>query len=123
MTQKQIEKIIKQASKIQLLDASTILIAPLKTRTSKVKEFEPVDGKQLVSAKLDSEIKDTKVKEVEREVKLEYQEAILIALAPDLKLDIKLGDTIVYNIHAVADFDYIKGVQITKVYNIIGVVK
>lgn len=106
-----------QIKDIKLL-GDRILIKPSKFYTYKVKEW--VKDDELNKGK-DPLTDEQAMKEVEREVKSDIQKGVVVSVG-NMVNQVSVGDTIMYNIRACAQFELIKGYGILKQYDIVGII-
>lgn len=98
-----------------------ILIAADKVRTYKDKRFE--------SKPVDSEVKEEDItsdtemimEEVLGDVNYRHQTAVVLQ-KPEGEERFDIGDTIIYNIGMLQEFDFIKGVSLIRKYDVVGTV-
>lgn len=95
-----------------------LLVHPLKLKTMKQKDysFDVADTKA-------NEGKDPKkhrvdLKKVHPKISCAYQEAIVLQ-CDQSTTDLKPGDTIIYRLGAVQDFDLVDGVSIMRKYDVV----
>ncbi len=127
MTNK-IEKLIEKCKSIIPLEGR-ILVHPLKLKTYKEtqvfptgipyqKEEEAYEGKTPAVGPINEEVQ-TEEKEIE--INKRFQEAIILKL-PESETRFNVGDTIIYGVGSIFEFDFIKGVSIIYKYDPIALV-
>lgn len=94
-----------------------ILVAPNKVRTYKDKGFEstPVDSEATDEAIVAGET-EMIMKEVIRDVNYRFQTAVVLQ-KPEDETRFNIGDTIIYELGALQEFDLIKGVSTLRKYD------
>lgn len=120
MTNKQL-KLIKACSDIKPLDGQS-LVLPFKIRTYKDKQFvgKPKDPK----IKEEDIEADTEMVMIEEEVDVNYRyQTALVIQVPLDETRFEVGDTIIYGIGSLYDFDYVKGLSLIRKYDVVAVVK
>ena len=130
MTNK-IEKLIEKCKSIIPLEGR-ILIHPLKLKTYKETQVFPTgipypeDEKELIDEIPEGtpeneefpDKEDPVIQTEEKEIKISkrFQEAIVLKL-PEGETRFNIGDTIVYNVGSIFEFDFIKGVSVICKYD------
>lgn len=114
---KKIETLIAKCANIKLLD-DRVLVAPLKLRTYETTDTTVDKGDPENKGKDPSKDIMKTTKKV-YDVNYTYQKAIVVAKSDNIK-DLNIGDTIIYRISNLIDFDLVKGVSLLKRYEIIG---
>jgi len=95
-----------------------VLVALNKVRTYKDKTFKstPVDPNIRVEDIVAGET-EMSVEEVESNVNYRYQSAVVLRKTVDEKR-FEVGDTVLFELGAIQDFDYVKGVSILNKYDV-----
>jgi len=116
MITKKIERLIEKCATIKPLE-KRILVAPEKIRT--YKHTHPVldDKKNIGKDPLKDEMA-TKV--IEEDINYRFQKAVVLQKADD-ETRFNIGDTIVYNVGSLVEFDLFKGVSILRAYDVVAV--
>ena len=126
---KKTERLIEICKLIKPLEGR-ILIQPLKLKTYMEEQIvntgmpyqeenEAYTGEIPAMDPIDEEVQ-TETKEVE--VNKRFQEAIVLKL-PENETRFKIGDTIIYMIGALYEFDFIKGVSILHKYDPVAIIE
>jgi len=112
------KNLVDKCSNIELLD-DRVLVMPLKIRSYKQEDVVLDDE----ANKGKNPIKDELVtKKQEVTINYSYQKAIVLAKSFNVK-DVEIGDTVIYKLSNLIEFDLIKGVSMLKRYEIIGKIK
>ena len=112
---KRTEKLIEKARFISLGDDKLLIHIP---RYRKFKQMDIVLDEEKNKGK--DPLKDTmEVKEVEKEFNYKYQEGYVINKANNVDT-VEVGSKILVKVHNIDEFDYIKGVNIIRKYDIVG---
>lgn len=115
---KKTERLIEKCKLFEPLDGR-VLLYPLKVRTYKAKDVVPItDGMTEEEVRMGE--KEVELKTVERDVMYRYQRAVVLQI-PNDEIRFVPGDTIVYNVGALHNFDLINDVSLLKKYDIIAV--
>lgn len=128
MTNK-IERLVEKCKSIIPLEGR-IFVHPLKLKTYKETQVFPTgvpypeDEKELKVSEDTLEREDPVVQTEEREVEISkrFQEATVLRL-PEGETRFNVGDTIIYNVGSIFEFDFIKGVSIIFKYDPVALVK
>jgi len=117
---KKVESLIEKCKSVIPLEGR-ILVHPLKLKTYKEMQTVNTDVKlDLKSTDIDIDpIVETEQQETI--VNKRFQEAIVIGL-PDSEVRFEIGDTIIYGIGSIFEFDFIKGVSMIHKYDPIAIV-
>ena len=117
MTSK-IQRLIEKCSQVLPLERR-ILVYPEKVRT--YKHTHPVldDEKNIGKDPLKGEM-STKV--IEEDINYRFQKAVVLQKTDD-ETRFNIGDTIVYNVGSLVEFDLLKGVSILRAYDVVAVVE
>jgi hypothetical protein len=119
--QQKVDELINECRKFTPLDGRVLLHA-LKIRQIKQKDYTfDVDEKSKMNKGKDPEKHRMDLKKVHPKVNAKYQEAVVLQVPFD-ETRFKVGDTIVYPIGCLNDFDLIDGVSVGKRYDIAAVV-
>ena len=127
MTRK-VEALIEKCKSILPLDGR-ILISPLKLKTYKEEQIFntdiPIEDIDKLNEKSDDgpkeDIPEVKVEKKFIEVNNRFQEAIVVGL-PDNEVRFEIGDTIIYGLGSIYDFDFIKDVSVLHKYDPVAIV-
>lgn len=121
------EKLIEVCLTLEPMDGR-IIILPGKVRTYKERQMvpKPLDPE---SFKIDEDydesnevIPEVTMEEELIDVNYRYQKAVVLQ-KPDDENRLNVGDTIIYQIGTIFDFDLIKGVSLIRKWDVIAVVK
>ena len=122
ISEKQLAKLRAKVANVEVMDA--IIVKADKLRTWSEKRWEP----DYDNFKGDPTKDDVPM--VEKEVKINYrfQTATVVKLpkVSSVEIDkygIEVGDTVVYKVNEVIEFDLIKGLDYLKPYQIVAVIK
>lgn len=96
-----------------------ILIIPAELYTYSKTEWVP--DKELNDGK-NPLVDEVAMKEVTKEVKSFYQKATVVNVG-DVVDKVKVGDEIIYNINACAQFELVQGIGVLRQYDIVGLIK
>lgn len=115
-------KLAQKCAGIEPLDGR-ILVVPNKVRTYKDKGFEshPVDPDIPEEEIIPGET-EMVLKEVIRDANYRYQTGLVVQKATD-ETRFNIGDTIIFDLGAPQEFDYVKGVSVIRRYDVVGVLR
>ena len=125
---KKTERLIENCKLIKPLEGR-ILIQPLKLKTYKEQQIvntgileTTAEGmsKDTYNEEMDV-YKETQTETKEVEVNKRFQEAIVLRL-PENETRFNIGDTIIYNIGSIFEFDFIKGVSVIFKYDPVAII-
>jgi len=115
---KKVENLVKKCSNIEPLDGR-VLVHPLKLRTYESINPEP-DYEKAKEEGLDPMKDEMPMKQKLYNVNYAYQRAIVLQTAPN-EPKLKVGDTIIYKVSNLIDFDILKGVSLLKNFEVIAI--
>ena len=100
-----------------------ILVAANKVRTYKDKTFEstPVDP-EVKKEDIIPGTTEMVLQEVIGNVNYRYQTAIVLQTSDDEER-FNIGDTVLFDLGALQNFDYIKGVSVLRKYDVVGIIR
>lgn len=117
MTNK-VNNLVEKCKGFKMLEGR-ILVHPLKIRsyqtTDTVLDDEANKGKNPM-------IDELKTKKKVLTINYAYQKAVVVNVPANIT-NIAVGDTIIYRINNLQDFELVKGVSMLKAYEVIGIIK
>lgn len=113
---KRLERLIEKASFINLRDGRILIHIP-SMRKYKAKDIVLDEEKNKGKDPLKDEME---VKEVDKEFNYKYQVGYVVGYSDDVE-GINPGDKVLVKVHSLDEFDYMKGVNIIRKYDIVGV--
>ena len=114
---KKINELINQCRKFTPLDGR-VLVHALKLRTLKQKDYSfDVDNNSKANEGKDATKHRVDLKKIQPKVNAKYQEAVVLQVPFD-ESRFKPGDSVIYPIGLINDFDLVKGVSILRKYDI-----
>jgi len=115
---KKIENLVKKCSVFEPLDGR-VLIHPLKLRTYESVQQEPDLDSEENKGKNPME-DELVMKRKVYDVNYNYQKAIVVQIGPN-EQKLNIGDTIIYKVSNLIDFDVIKGISMLKGFEVIAI--
>ena len=115
---KKIQNLVNKCSNIEPLDGR-VLVHPMKLRTyesvTKEPDYEAAKGKNPIEEEMP-------MKQKIYTVNYAYQRAVVLQVAKN-EPRLKVGDTIIYKVSNMLEFDLIKGVSMLKNFEVIAIEK
>jgi hypothetical protein len=115
---KKVETLVEKCKVFQMLEGR-ILVHPLKLRSYKTTDMVPDDEANRGKNPM---LEELKLKKKVLTVNYAYQKAIVLNVPSNIT-NIAVGDTIIYRLNNLQDFELIKGVSMLKGYEVVSIIK